>query len=72
MDIITVLLSLTGRHLGMDRSEDAEEVEEEHVRPQEGRIGILCHYLMATIYWLHVHHIQSLYTHARAIWKSQI
>ena len=46
MEIIMVFMFLTSRHLGMDKREDAGEVEEECVRPQEGRIEISCHYLM--------------------------
>lgn len=69
MEIIMVFMFLTSRHLGMDKREDAGEVEEECVRPQEGRIEISCHYLMARMCWLHVHHAENLYTHTHAIWK---
>lgn len=62
-----VFMSLTSRRLGMDRREDAGEVEEEHVRPQEGRIGIPCHYLMALVCCLRVHHAESLSTHTHAV-----
>lgn len=35
-----VLFSLTGRHLGTDKRQGTEEMEEEHVRPQDGRKGL--------------------------------
>lgn len=72
MEIIMVFMSLTSRHLGMDKREDAGEAKEEHVRPQEGRIGISCHYLMAVMYCLHVHCAESLSTHTHASRKIQI
>lgn len=40
MEIIMVLISLTGGHLGMNQRKDTKEVEGEHVKPQKGRIGI--------------------------------
>lgn len=71
MEIIMVFICLSSRHLGMDKRGDAGEVEEEYVRPQEGRIGISCH-LIVMMHWLQVHHVESLYSHAYAIWKIQI
>jgi len=72
MEIIMVFMSLTSRHLGMGKREAAGEAKEEHVRPQERRIGISWHYLMAMMYCRCVHCAENLSTHTHAIRKIQI